>query len=445
MEVRCRLARRQSIIPRVSFPAVSHANADRPAKLTRTAAIALAVLSLSIVASTLYKNRGRFERADFDLYYHWWLEHRVGIDPWRPMVGAAGTAKIRRVTYCDYTPFFIALFSPMAALEVHTAYWAWLGIQLAALVLALAMLARRIRPPPSAAVMVAIVALALLFPQAHATLYEAQFTFLLLLILSSAWILDRSGRPAMAGLMLGLAALLKIYPATMGGLFLFRRRFGPIVWAAIFVVLGILATGLGNWREHLVFGVPHFDTPHWLALPQALAIWCNVYTAVLKLGGGVVPSAFGLPVIGLTAILDLAVIAGAAAVTLDAPDDPETDGLCFGLWLAVALLISPVTWLHELPLLFPLYLFAGASMLRGRIESRTGFGLLAISLVGFVATYFWVPLREMRLYFILTVATYIGACMLVASRGPNRRAAQAPALAIEPITRTAAGRNSMRR
>ncbi|MFZ0889021.1 MAG: glycosyltransferase family 87 protein [Candidatus Binataceae bacterium] len=420
----------------MSLLAAAHAIADRHPKLIRAAAIALAVLSLSLVASTLYKNRGRFERADFDLYYHWWLEYRVGIDPWRPMLGA-GAAKIRTATYCNYTPAFVMLLSPMAAFKVHTAYWIWLAIQIAALALAIAMLARRIRPPPSADIMVAIVALALLFPQVHATLYEAQFTFILLLILAAAWVLDRNGRPAIAGLMLALAALLKIYPATMGGLFLFRRRFRPIVWAAIFAVLGILATGLGNWREYFVFGVPVFNTPHWLAQPRAVAIWCNVYSALLKLRGGVAPSGFGLPAMGLTAILDLAVIAGAAAVTLNAPDDPETDGLCFGLWLAVALLISPVTWLHELPLLLPLYLFAGALMLRGRIDQRAGFWLLAIGLIGFVATYFWVPLREMRLYFIMTVATYIGACMLVASRSPRGRAVQRPA--IKPTPETAAG------
>jgi glycosyl transferase family 87 len=398
---------------RMSFSPAASAIAGRHPALIRALALGLAILSFSLLANTLYKNRGRFERADFGEYYAWWLEYRLGIDPYHPGPKAPLAPKLTTIGFCNYTPAFVMLFSPMARLPVKAAYWIWLAIQIATLIGAILMLLRQIRPPPGPEAAVAIVALALMFPQVHATLYEAQFTFLLLLILAGAWIFDRNGRAAVAGLMLALAALLKIYPAALGGLFLVRRRFRLILWASILTLLGILLTGLGRWSEFLVYGVPVVDTPHWLTQPRALAIWCNVYSAILTVRGGAAQSGFGWATGGVTAVLDLAVVAGAVAATLKAPEDRETQGLCFGLWLVVALLISPVTWLHELPLLLPLYLFASAAALHGGIGSRAGFWLLAIGLAGFVATYFWAPLREMRLYFIMTGTTFVAACVLV--------------------------------
>jgi glycosyl transferase family 87 len=388
------------------------------------AAASLAAIAAASVGDTLYRNRLRYEHADFDLYYHWWLEYRVGIDPWRPDVIPAGAPSIRTIWYCNYAPPFVILLSPLSRIEVQACYWIWLALQIAALATAIVLLLRQLRPPPGAPATVAIVALAMLFPQVHATLYEAQFTFLLLLILSAAWILDRIGRTGLAGLMLAIAALLKIYPAAIGGYFLFRGRFRTLVWAALATVAGVLATGIGRWHEYLFVGVPSFDTPHWLAQPRAVAIWCNVYAAMRSLQGGVAPNAFGFAAVGITAVLDLIVVAGAAAVTLKTPREygTEIDGVCFGLWMVVALLISPVTWLHELVLLFPLYLFAAASLAKGFSPDTKSAAMLAIGLAGFVVTYFWVPAREFRMYFILAVLTYIAGCTLANSLGAARRA-----------------------
>ena len=55
--------------------------------------------------------------------------------------------------------------------------------------------------------------------------------------------------------------------------------------------------------------------------------------------------------------------------------------------------------------------------------------MLAIALAGFVITYFWGTLRETHLYFIMMVATYVAACMLVAARGSARGAVEAPSRA----------------
>jgi len=396
----------------------------------RVAVMALAIVSIALAASTLYKNRGRMVRSDFCLFYSWWNEYPAGIDPWHP-VFPPSTPLTQRVNYCDYTPAAVILLSPLGRLEVNRAYWTWLGIQIGSLVLTILMLTRQIRPPPSADTVVAIVALAMLFPEFHATLYEAQPTMLLLLILTAAWVFERSGHPVAAGLTLALAALFKIYPATLGGLFLFRRRFQPIAWAAVFTILGIVATGPGRWREFLSIGVP-LNIHHWID-PRAIAILSNVYSAIVKIHGGVPTAVFGPLNIGITATLDLAVIAGAAIVTLRAAEDRETDGLCFGLWLAVALLISPLTWHHELLLLMPLYIFAGVFAFRGGIDSPGGFGLLAIGLAGFVITYFWGTLREIHLYFIMTVATYVAGCILVATRGSTRGAVEAPSHAASSL------------
>src|SRR5208282_3371182 len=64
-----------------------------------------------------------------------------------------------------------------------------------------------------------------------------------------------------------------------------------------------------------------------------------------------------LAVFGFTALIDLALLAIAAAATITSRRRADLDGLLFGLWVALALLMSPLAWIHETILLLPLYLF----------------------------------------------------------------------------------------
>jgi hypothetical protein len=64
-----------------------------------------------------------------------------------------------------------------------------------------------------------------------------------------------------------------------------------------------------------------------------------------------------LAVWGFTALLDLALLAIAGAATITSRARTDLDGLRFGLWVALALLMSPLAWETDTLLLLPAYLF----------------------------------------------------------------------------------------
>jgi len=373
-------------------------------------ACVLALLAIAAVGASLYGNRERYDRADFRLYYAWWAEFRHGIDPWQPLANAPtpGMASGMMVSYCNYTPGYVVLLSPFALFAQRTAYWLWLVLQLGSLILSVVLLARELQPPPRGAAVLSIIALVLLFPPVHATLHGAQPTFLLLLLLSAAWLFERRASPTAAALMLALAALLKLYPAAAAGYFLFRRRLSVVIRAVLFTLLGAILTGPERWREFFVYGVPMITTE--LAQERMVSAFTNLYHLLEQLFGPTVQYGWWLPAGALTLALGvlMAVRAGVVAATLPAGSD--ADGLYFGAWLAVALLLSPMSWDHELPLLVPAYLFALAGFARGRLPYRAPMLVIMLSLLASAAGFFLAPLRSFHLYFLSTLALFAAAC-----------------------------------
>lgn len=364
------------------------------------------LLALIVLVAVLAGNRDRYRKADFHLYYQWWSEFARRTDPWQPPPAAAGQA---RSTVCNYTPPFVVFFSPLALLGRRAAFWVWQVFQVAALIGAIVLLALELRPRPGPRGVAAAVALALLYPQVHATLHGAQTALILLLLATAAWVLSRHRRDAAAGLALAIAVLLKAYPAAVGGYFLFRRRLGVVGWLGVFVIAGILATGLQRWREFFTDGIPTFNG--YLTQERMVAVLCNVYQLPLHFSR----TPFSLPLaIGISGAVILVLVALAAwATMLAVRDEPEVDGLCFGMWLAVALLAAPISYDHELPLLLPIFVFAFAGIMRGHKTPRVASALLVIAIAFAIVPVFWEWLRYFQLYCLSALATFAVAVIMV--------------------------------
>lgn len=396
------------------------------------AALALVVIGGGLLARALYQDRFRYDKSDFYSYYAWSRDLRTGGDPWAPPSfsprpeaagGAAAPDAARgagRLPYCNYTPAFCLVFSPLTLLEPPNAYWIWQALQIGSLALAILLVLGEIAPHAAPSRRAAAVASALLFPHVYGTLYEAQPTPMLLLLVAGAWVCARRDRPAPAALLLSAAALLKLYPAAVGGYFLFRpggagprrRRFASrmLVWCAIFGAIGLLASGAGHWLKFLRYGVPIFDQPELLRQERQIAISSSLYSLLGWLRGTSSPP--GWYALAATAIADLAVIGSGAAIARRARDDAASDGLCLSLWLMAALLLSPLGWAHETVFFLPLYLFAAAYLVRG--EARWGATVVVgLGLAGLVVPYFWVVLRHLHGFFLATAISYAGACMLI--------------------------------
>jgi glycosyl transferase family 87 len=382
---------------------------------SRSVSLTLAALAALTIAGSLYGNRDRYDRADFRAFYSWWSEYRAGIDPWQPSQVALKTDAPEHPisSFCDNTPGWVVLLSPFGALPERVSYWIWITCQLLALITTVVMLAREIRPPPEPATLLAAAALALLYPPVHVTLHGAQPGMLLLTVVAGAWLCDRKRLPAGAGLMLALGALLKAYPGAVGGYFLFRRRWRALGWAVAFSLAGIALTGVGRWREFLARAPVSSGIT--LSQPRMLGVWPNVAETLGQLFCPAGGCGLWIPTLAITLTIDLAIICAAAAATVRAPDEGNADGLCFGLWTAVALLLSPMSWDHEMVLLIPIYIFTAGEAARRRDTPRAAL-VIAIALAASIIPFFVQSLINAHLLFLCTLAVFAAACALAASK-----------------------------
>jgi hypothetical protein len=251
-----------------------------------------------------------------------------------------------------HPPTAVLLALPLAAFDYPDAVLAWNLLSLGALLLSLWLVARTLAIPVSVWSVVPLIALLLLGNPFRAQVFYGQLSLVLLLLLTGTWIAHRSHRPIWAGVLLGLAAAVKLFPAFLFVYFVLRRQWKTVA-AGIFsllVVTALTAAVLGRdtYRTYAGEVVPQvalfrsgwgnaslpglwtklFDPrntriePVWGNLPMAQAgTWlsCGVLTAVL------------------------------AWITLRGGQEGEDRA--FALTVTAMLLVSPITWDHYFLLL----------------------------------------------------------------------------------------------
>src|SRR6185437_8261650 len=118
--------------------------------------------------------------------------------------------EIDPIHYATDPPTFLLCFKPLARLPLAEAFWLWTALNFAALVVSLALLLRDSGVGTWTAL--ALVALALLYPPVGEHFFYGQnkILVLLMLVLLMRWMAD--GHDAAAGLILGIAVLLRGFP-----------------------------------------------------------------------------------------------------------------------------------------------------------------------------------------------------------------------------------------
>jgi hypothetical protein len=323
--------------------------------ITITAATILAIVAALSLAQRIPAAAYRYNDLDFVTFYNWWTDYSNGSDPWvvqsKPLDFRPGLPRPRA---CNNTPFFIEVFSPLSRLDQKTAFWIWQASQLLCLVAAVLMLARGSDPALGAPATIIVLSLSLLSRQYVGQLVYAQVTGMLLVLLIASWFCARREQHVAAGFCLALAALLKLYPVTVGGYFLFGRRWRSLLWAIGFFVAGVMLTHPVHWLELVTHGL---SVSYEKVAEAELTVLAFVRRSVAHIAGTTIATAPMFPVMAITALVDLALLAVAAIATIKSRERADLDGLLFGLWIALALLISPLAWIQETILLLPAYLF----------------------------------------------------------------------------------------
>jgi len=323
--------------------------------ITTAAAAILAIVAAISFAQRVRAVQHRYDDIDFIFFYGWWTDYSTGGDPW--IVQTTKTELrpgLERQRYCNYTPFFVEVFFPLARLDQKTAFWLWEAAQILCLVAAVLMLARANAPPLGTAPTVIVLSLVVLSRQFANAMVAAQVTPMLLALLAASWFSARREHPAAAGLCLALAALLKLYPAGAAGYFLFGRRWRALAWTVGCFVAGVLLTNPARWIELVTQEMP---VSYHIVGHAELTVMAFVRKAVAHQAGTTIIAAPFFAVVAITALIDLALVAIATAATIKGHVRDDLDGLLFGLWVALALLMSPLAWIPETLLLLPAYLF----------------------------------------------------------------------------------------
>jgi hypothetical protein len=381
--------------------------AQRRLLITRAGAAILAIVAVVSLAQHLHAISHRYDQFDFSVFYGWWTDYSSGGDPWTDLRGP--------MRGCNYTPAFVAIFSPLARLDPQTAFWIWQIAQLLSLLTAVLLLARGSASPLGAAPTIIVLSLAILSRPFSAALAWSQMAPMLLALLSAAWFCARRERPAAAGLCLALAALLKLFPAGAAGYFLFGRRWRALGWTIFFFVAGVLLTNPVRWIELVTHGLPiaYRITGH-----AGLTVLSFVRKSVAHFGGTTNAGEPLFAVWGLTALIDLALLAIAVAATLTSRGRDDLDGLLFGLWVGLALLMSPLAWSQDTLLLIPAYLFGTIAAWQG-LQSREPAGNIAL-IVGSAMFAACIAAGLIKAVphpgFPLVLAAYFGAALILFAR-----------------------------
>ncbi len=254
-----------------------------------------------------------------------------------------------------HPPSSVLLALPFAKLDYADAFLLWNELSLILLGASIWLVLRNLRIDISPQVGLAILTLLLLCNPLLSQVQQGQLTAVVVFLLTLCWTFERSDRPWLAGLSLGIATALKLFPGFLFLPFVLRRRW-RVVLAGVASLVGLSA---------LTLAVLGFDT--------YLAYACDVLPTIAKYRGAchnlslcgiwyklLVPLPHWMPVTfapatpqPLAAACGYLLVAGlvtfvTSKIVLRAPQDVD---LWFSASTVAMLLVSPVTWDHYLLLL----------------------------------------------------------------------------------------------
>ncbi|HXV76965.1 MAG TPA: glycosyltransferase family 87 protein, partial [Candidatus Polarisedimenticolaceae bacterium] len=199
----------------------------------------------------------------------------------------------------------------------------------------------------------AFVGLALLVTLNHEpffeTLWKQQAETAILLLLALSIVCIRRERDGVAGALLGLAIMLKIYPAALAAYFVVRRRFAALAWCAITLALVTVATTI-------VFGLRE-NAVYFLQILPGMVGEVPIATSENLSLGRYARTIFGIgPGAAEHVVRALAVVLlGVTALVVHRARGREREPLAFGAFVPLFLLVMPNSWVsYQLLLLVPL-------------------------------------------------------------------------------------------
>jgi uncharacterized membrane protein len=283
-----------------------------------------------------------------------------------------------------HPPAAVLVALPFAKLGYQDAQLAWNIVTFALFVFSIALVWRELVGVFYPWLLACVLSLILVALPIHTSLQHGQLNFLLTFLVTLGWVADRRGHPLSAGILVGLAAGLKLFPGFLLLYFLASRRWHAVLGFAI----GALTI---NTVALISFGVNAFETYFREVIPSLQAYqsgWRNLSIngwSLRLLDPHLIQAdatAYRNPALAkvLTAVLTVLVIILVAwqAWSGRKNDDPDRG---WASAIVGMMLVSPITWHHYLVLLLvPLGILA--QRLNGRLFRVLGWMVLVVLILG---------------------------------------------------------------
>jgi hypothetical protein len=252
-----------------------------------------------------------------------------------------------------HPPPSVLLVLPLAWLDYPDAFLVWSLLSLAALAVSGWLIVRHLGLPFSAWSLLPAVTLALVCNPFRQQMIQGQLNLVLLLLLVGLWAAERSDRAAWAGVCLGLAAAIKLFPALFFVYYLLRRRWAVLAWGAGTLALATALTaavlGPSAYQGYVRDALPAVALFYgWWPNISLTGFWFKLFDG----GSGHVIPLWHSPLLARAATLVswVVVLALLAAAALRARTRHQRD-LAFGLTVIALVLLSPIAWDHYCVLL----------------------------------------------------------------------------------------------
>jgi Glycosyltransferase family 87 len=186
---------------------------------------------------------------DFNHFYVAALAVRMGSNPYITDLDTLPPPglELGPVRIENQPPTLLLCFEVLTRLDPYTAYWIWVGICLASLVIALCLLLGETSLDPRQAFLFG--AMLFLCPVVYEHFYYANMQIVITLLAVIAMCCMSRGADRWAGLPLALATALKAYPAFLAIYLVCRGRWRTLRWMAIWgSIIGLVTL----WRVGLI-------------------------------------------------------------------------------------------------------------------------------------------------------------------------------------------------
>ena len=344
-------------------------------RIAAAAASAVAVKSFVIDPLTGHFG-GNFE--DFSAYMGAARSMAAGGSPYAQFSSATPV-----MSGFTYPPFAALLVQPLALLSDRQALSVWLALSLATTVAASVIVARVALPASWPRLELAVLA-AIAFGPAAYNYWHGQINGVIFLLLAVAFWAYVDGREMTAGVVIGLAAGIKVAPVVLVVLLLRRRwwrgSLAMLATVAATIAAGVLLLGTGPTHTFVTVVLPTLSRPVGWLYNQSLT---GVLARVVQHSVLVVQATPAW----LTAVCWIAgalLLATAAWVTRPAERPAAERGAEFGLGVVAMLLAGSLAWYpHFTSLVIPLAAAAGLASARGWRTERALVAVTAVAVVVF--------------------------------------------------------------